>query len=76
MDTYNVYQLDPKYSYALKELAMTTGLSDETITRIFEEQPGVLIYQRQDTGRRLYRTFRVPGWVAIDVLDRMTTHDE
>jgi len=72
MDTTNVYQLDPNYSYALKELAFTTNMSEESITRLFEEEPGVLIFQMQHTGRRTYRTIRVPGWVAIRVFSRMT----
>jgi hypothetical protein len=72
METKNVYRLDPDYSYAIKELAHKTNMSDESITRLFEEQPGVLIFKIQTTGRRPYRTFRIPGWVAIRVIDRMT----
>jgi hypothetical protein len=72
MDTQNVYQLDPNYSYAIKELAFTTNLAEDSITRLFEEEPGVLIFRIQQTGRRDYRTIRVPGWVAIRVFSRMT----
>jgi hypothetical protein len=72
METNNVYRLDPDFSYAIKELSHKTNMSDESITRLFEEEPGVLIFKMQHTGRRQHRTFRIPGWVAIRVFNRMT----
>jgi hypothetical protein len=72
METKNVYQLDPNFSYAIKELAHITNLADESITRLFEDEPGVVIFRMQHTGRRTYRTFRIPGWVAIRAFGRMT----
>src|SRR5260370_28633819 len=72
MDTENIYHLDPNYSYAVKELAFITNMSDESIRTMFEDKPGVLSFKIQSTGRRLYRTIRIPGWVAIRVFSRMT----
>jgi hypothetical protein len=70
----NVTTLDVNYCYSVKELAFVWNLSRETITRIFEEEDGVLAFQtkRRRRGARLYRSLRIPGKVALRVQNRMT----
>jgi len=64
--------LDPNYCYTVKELAYLWNVSDESIRRLFEEEPGVLIFKIQRSGRRVYRNIRIPGKVAQRVQHRMT----
>lgn len=68
--------LDPNYCYQVKELAFIWNLSDESVTRLVEDEPGVLIFQIQRRKhRRRYRNIRVPGNVAIRIQNRMTVVD-
>lgn len=64
--------LDANYCYSIKELAFHWNISDESVRRMVEEEPGVLIFKIQQTGRRTYRNIRVPGKVAIRIQNRMT----
>ena len=64
--------LDPNYCYTVKELAFVWNVSGETIRRLFEKEPGVMIFEthRRSHARRRYRTFRIPGKVALRVQER------
>ncbi len=64
--------LDPNYCYSVKELAFLWNMSPESIRRLFETEPGVLVFRIQTTGRRTYRNIRIPGKVALRVQSRMT----
>src|SRR5262249_4107738 len=64
--------LDPNYYYSVKELAFLWNMSPESIRRLFEKEPGTLIFKIQTRGRRMYRNFRIPGDVAVRVQRRMT----
>jgi hypothetical protein len=64
--------LNPEYCYSTKELAFRWNLSSETLRRIFLKEPGVMIFREQQAGKRVYRTMRIPGSVAIRVKSRMT----
>ena len=64
--------LDPSYCYSVKELSFLLNLSTETIRRLFVHEPGTVILCTQRTGRRLYRTMRIPGHVALRVWARFT----
>lgn len=70
----NATALDTNYCYTVKELAYLWNLSDESIRRLFEEEPGVLIFAIRRPGRRRrpYRNLRIPGKVALRVQSRMT----
>lgn len=59
--------------FAPDELAQLWALSADTIRRLFEREPGVLIIEhaRGKTTRR-YRTLRIPESVALRVHRRMT----
>lgn len=64
--------LDPDYNYTVKELAHLWNVSGETVRRMFDEEPGVLVFQTRlrQRGKRAYRTLRIPGWVALRVENR------
>jgi len=57
--------------YTPDELAQLWTLSPDTIRRIFEREPGVLVLDLAK-GRRNYRTLRVPESVMQRVHRRMT----
>lgn len=64
--------IDPSYCYTVKELAFLWNVSPETIRRLFVQEPGTMIFRLQRAGRRVYRTMRIPGVVALRVQERMT----
>lgn len=50
-----------KLAYTVSEAARLTGLSRQTITRIFEREQGVIVMKRPETmARRTYRSIRIP----------------
>jgi len=52
------------------EVAKLTGFSRTTVTRMFEEEPGVLILRRPEKmHKRVYRSIRIP----LAVYERMLT---
>ena len=55
------------------ELAELWGLSADTIRRLFEREPGVLVIDHtRQNGKRRYRSLRIPESVAQRVHRRMT----
>jgi hypothetical protein len=65
--------LDEDYFYSCKELAFIWNLSSETIRRLFLREKDVMVVPSNRRGRkRIYRTLRIPGRVAIRVKARMT----
>jgi hypothetical protein len=60
--------------YSPAELGQLWGLSVETIRRMFEREPGVLIFENPDKGsERRRRTMRIPESVAECVYRRLST---
>ena len=58
--------------YTPEELAATWGLSADTVRRLMDGEPGVLVMQNSGRGARRYRTFRIPESVALRVHRRLT----
>jgi hypothetical protein len=59
--------------YSPRELAVAWGLSVDTIRKVFEKEPGVLIVGTIGTrSKRRYRTFRIPEHVAERVHNRLS----
>ena len=58
--------------YSPEQLAELWGFSADTIRRLFEREPGVLVMERNVAGRRRYRTLRIPESVAERVHRRLT----
>jgi hypothetical protein len=56
------------------EVCERMGFSPQTVIRIFEQEPGVLIKESPQigTGKRRYRAFRIPLHVYDRVIGRMT----
>ena len=58
--------------YSVSELAKMWNRSSDTITRMFENEPGVQVWVRPGrTSKRRFRTFRIPQSVAERVYLRM-----
>jgi hypothetical protein len=59
--------------YTPSELGKAWGLSAETIRALFEKERGVLVISTAATGKRRYRTFRIPEHVATRVHTRLSS---
>jgi len=58
--------------YSIIEVSKLWGLSQKTVRRIFENEPGVIVWGRPETRRkRGYRTIRVPESVLLRVHRRL-----
>jgi hypothetical protein len=58
--------------YTVAEVAVLTGFSRQTITRMFEHEPGVMVLKRPETmHKRGYRTIRIPRTVYERVLRKL-----
>lgn len=71
MDSY-LERIEPNHCYTVKELAHVWNLSAETVRRMVDEEPGVLVFEtkRKARGRRRYRSIRIPGWLASRLEER------
>ena len=59
--------------YTPDELGEMWSLSADTVRRLFEREPGVLVIEHaRGRATRRYRTLRIPESVAIRVHRRMT----
>lgn len=62
-----------EHHFSPEELGGMWGLSADTVRRLFEHEPGVLVLERSRShGRRRYRTVRIPESVAQRVHRRMS----
>jgi hypothetical protein len=63
----------PATPYTVQEAAALTGFSADTITRMFQQEPGVLVLDRTTTmSKRRYRSIRIPRAVFERVVRRIT----
>jgi len=62
---------DERYLTVL-EVAERLKVNDETVRRLFLNEPGVLVICFPRRGRRVYRTLRIPESVFQRVLTRLT----
>lgn len=58
--------------YTPEEIAGLWKLSADTVRRLFEREPGVLVIERAISRARRYRTLRIPESVAQRVHRRMS----
>lgn len=62
-----------KPAYTVAEVAVLTGFSRQTITRIFEREKGVLVQARPESmHKRGYRSIRIPRAVYERVVRRLS----
>lgn len=58
--------------FSLTELAEAWGLDEKSIRRIFENEPGVMVFARPTSkSKRKYTTLRIPEAVVSRVHQRM-----
>jgi hypothetical protein len=66
-------ELSAATPYTIAEVKQLTGLSERTVTEMFENEPGVLIYEvKRPRKRASYRTIRIPRHVYARVIRRYT----
>jgi hypothetical protein len=59
--------------YSVAEVAKLTGFSPQMVTRLFENEKGVLIFQvNRPRKRATYRTIRIPRHVYTRVLRKIS----
>ena len=64
--------LSTEKHYSVGELAWLWGLSENTIRRMFENEPGVLLWRSRETrSKRAYTTLRIPESVALRIHRRL-----
>lgn len=61
-----------KAVYTLTEVAALMGFCANTVTRLFENEPGVILLKRPaNLHKRSYRSIRIPRGVYERVLDQL-----
>ncbi len=60
--------------YSVSEVAALTGFSARTVTKLFEAEPGVIVYEVPNPRRKRasYRTLKIPRHVYARVVRRYT----
>jgi AraC-like DNA-binding protein len=62
-----------KLIYTVGEIAAMTGLSRQTVTRLFERERGVIILERPERmHKRRFRSIRIPRAVYERVINRIS----
>ena len=56
----------------VSEVAERLKINDETVRRLFVNEPGVVVICFPRKGKRVYRTLRIPESVLKRVLTRLT----
>ena len=64
-------EIDEAY-LTVSEVAERLKVNDDTVRRLFLNEPGVLVICFPRKGRRVYRTLRIPSAVFKRVLNRFT----
>lgn len=64
-------RVDPNDTYlTVADVAGRLKVNDDTVRRMFLDEPGVIVLYRPRKGRRVYRTLRIPERVYERVLTR------
>ncbi len=68
--------MQEKLVYTVAEVAALTGLSRQTVTRLFQKEPGVIVLQRprvetMHKTKRVYSSVRIPRAVYERVLAQL-----
>ena len=60
--------------YTVAEVSKLTGLSARVVSGLFEEEPGVIVYERPNPRRKRkhYRSIRIPRRVYERVMRRLS----
>jgi hypothetical protein len=57
--------------YSVEELTELWGMSDDFVRRLFLNEAGVVVFFKQQPGKRVYRTLRIPESIVQRVHRRM-----
>lgn len=57
--------------YSVEELTELWGMSDDFVRRLFLDEPGVVVFFKPRSGRRVYRILRIPESVVQRVHRRL-----
>lgn len=58
--------------YSVKDVAELTGFSRQTVTRLFQDEPGTLVIESpEEMHKRVYRSIRIPRAVYARVMQRI-----
>jgi hypothetical protein len=64
--------MSDKPTYTVGEVAELMGFSRMTITRLFQDEPGVIVLRRpEQMHKRGYRSMRIPRTVLLRVQQRL-----
>jgi len=63
--------MDDETPYTINDVAKLTGYSPQMVTRLFENESGVLIVERQ-AKKRKYRSIRIPRAVYERVIRKLS----
>jgi hypothetical protein len=66
--------LEVETPYTVAEVVKLTGLSVQTVIRLFENERGVIVLQGRKPGKRAYRSFRIPRAVYRRVVSKWTVY--
>jgi transcriptional regulator GlxA family with amidase domain len=61
-----------EHHFSVADLAEAWNLSQDTIRRLFADEPGVLNLAKPSKRKRIYRSIRIPQHVAERVYRRIT----
>jgi len=67
-------EVQTEVPYTVREVCKLTGLSVQTVIRLFESERGVIVLHKESRGRRRYRSFRIPRPVFRRVVSKWTVH--
>ena len=65
---------EDKPIYSVAEVSALTGFSVRSVIRMFENEPGTLVFRRKKEGKRRYRNIRIPRAVLQRVMRKITVH--
>jgi predicted DNA-binding transcriptional regulator AlpA len=65
--------INEKPALSVAEVATLTGFSRQTVSRMFEDEPGVLVINRPEKmNKRPYRSIRIPRHVYVRVVHKIS----
>ena len=53
--------------YTVREIAEAWNMSENLVRRLFEKEPGVVIFKKDRPHKRTYKTMRIPESVLLRV---------
>jgi transcriptional regulator GlxA family with amidase domain len=62
----------PEQHLTVEQIARSRNLSTDTIRRLFNNEPGVIVIAKPKTRKRIYRVLRIPESVERRVFARLT----